>query len=93
MFKLPQNYRHLAHWQSNAQNSPNLGFSSTRTEKFQKFKLNLEKTEEPEINTYWIIEKNKRIPEKKNSTLLTTSKPLTVWIKINCRKFLKGWEY
>ena len=27
------------------------------------------------------------------SALLTMSKPLTVWITINCGKFLKRWEY
>ena len=27
------------------------------------------------------------------SALLTTPKPLTVWITTNCRKFLKRWEY
>ena len=27
------------------------------------------------------------------SALLITPKPLTVWIKINCRKFWKRWEY
>ena len=27
------------------------------------------------------------------SALLTMPKPLTVWIIINCRKFLKRWEY
>ena len=38
----------------------------------------------------------KKVPEKKkNSTsaLLTTPKPLTVWIKTNCGKFLKRQEY
>ena len=27
------------------------------------------------------------------SVLLTKPKPLTVWITINCRKFLKRWGY
>ena len=27
------------------------------------------------------------------SALLTMPKPLTVWVIINCGKFLKGWEY
>ena len=27
------------------------------------------------------------------SALLTMPKPLTVWITINCEKFLKSWEY
>ena len=39
-------------------------------------------------------QKSKRVPEKMStSTLLTTPKPLTVWITTNCGKFLKRWEY
>ena len=35
-------------------------------------------------------QKSKRIPgKKKKSALLTTPKPLTVWITINCGKFLE----
>ena len=30
---------------------------------------------------------------KPTSALLTTQKPLTVWITKNCRKFFKRWEY
>ena len=30
---------------------------------------------------------------RKTSDSLTTLKPLTVWITINCGKFLKSWEY
>ena len=42
---------------------------------------------------YWIIEKV-RVPEKiSTSALLTTPKPLTVWITTNCGKFFKRWEY
>ena len=94
----PQNCSHFTHWQSNAQNSPNLGSNSTCTEKFQKFKLNLEKTEEPEINFHCIIGKKKEnsTQKKKNISIFplsATPKPLTVWIRINCRKFLKGREY
>ena len=33
--------------------------------------------------------KSKRVPEKHLSALLTMAKPLTVWITINCGKFLK----
>ena len=36
--------------------------------------------------------KNQEI-SRKTSALLTTSKPLTVWITINCGKFFKRWEY
>ena len=57
---------------------------------FQMFKLVLEKAEEPEI----------KLPSKKQdstrktsiSALLTTPKPLTVWITTNCGNFLKRWE-
>ena len=31
--------------------------------------------------------------KKSTSALLTTPKPLTVWITTNCEKFLKRWEY
>ena len=31
--------------------------------------------------------------KKSTSASLTTLKPLTVWITINCGKFLKRWEY
>ena len=38
-------------------------------------------------NIRWIIKKA-RVPEKKSiSALLTMTKPLTVWITINCGKF------
>ena len=44
-------------------------------------------------NICWIIRKA-RVPEKTStSALLTTPKPLIVWITINCGKFLKTWEY
>ena len=44
-------------------------------------------------NIRWIIKKA-RVPEKTSSfAFLTTTKPLTVWTKINCGKFLKRWEY
>ena len=42
-------------------------------------------------NICWIIEKES---SKKTSTaLLSTPKPLTVWITTNCGKFWKRWEY
>ena len=36
---------------------------------------------------HWIIEKQDRSRETSISALLTVTKPLTVWITINCRKF------
>ena len=55
------------------------------------FKLDLEKAEKAEIKWPTSIgsQKSKRIPEKH----LLLPKPLTVWIKTNCGKFLKRWEY
>ena len=48
-------------------------------------------------NIRWIIEKAMSLKREfqKNiySLLLTMSKPLTVWITINCGKFFKRWEY
>ena len=40
-------------------------------------------------NICWIVEKE----SSRNSALLTTPKPLTVWITTNCGKFFKRWEY
>ena len=46
-------------------------------------------------NIHWIIEKARKSQKKKTSisALLTTPKPSTVWITINCGKFWKRWEY
>ena len=62
----------------------------------QMFKLDLQKAEEPEIKLPTSIEsQEKQESPRKTSTsaLLTTPKPLTVWITTNCGKFLKRWEY
>ena len=56
------------------------------------FKLDLENAEEPEINIHWITEKAREFQKKYTSPLLTTPKPLTGWIIINCGEFLKRWE-
>ena len=60
------------------------------------FKLDLEKAEEPEIKLPTSAGSSKKQESsRKTSTfaLLTTPKPLTVWIIIYCGKFLKRWEY
>ena len=45
-------------------------------------------------NIHWIIRKAREFQKKTSiSALLTMPKPLTVWITINCGKFLKRWEY
>ena len=60
------------------------------------FKLVLEKAEEPEIKlptSAGSLKKQEGSRKSSTSALLTMPKPLTVWITINCGKFLKGWEY
>ena len=72
------------------------GFNSTQTENFQMFKFHLEKAEEPEIKLPTSIGSQKKQESSRKtsaSALLTTPKPLTVWITTNCGKFLKRWEY
>ena len=45
-------------------------------------------------NIHWIIKKSRELKKKKStSALLTTPKPLALWITTNCGKFLKRWEY
>ena len=41
----------------------------------------------------WIIKKAREFQKKSTFPLLTTPKPLTVWITTNCGKFFKRWEY
>ena len=58
---------------------------------FQVFKLDLEKAEDPEIKlpTFagsWKKQESSR--KTSTSVLLTTPKPLTMWITTNCGKFL-----
>ena len=72
------------------------GFNSTWTMNFQMFKLDLEKTEEPEFKLPTFIGSPKeQESSRKTSTsaLLTTPKPLTVSITTNCGKFFKRWWY
>ena len=58
------------------------------------FKLDFEQAEEPEIVLPTSAGSSKKQESyRKTSTLLTTPKPLTVWITTNCGKFWKRWEY
>ena len=65
------------------------------TMNFQMFKLDLEKAEEPDIKLPTSVGSSKKqeSSRKTSTALLTIPKPLTVWITINCGKFLKRWEY
>ena len=44
-------------------------------------------------NIHWISKKLVSSKKTSTSALLTMSNSFTVWITINCGKFLKGWEY
>ena len=72
------------------------GFSNVWTMNIQMFKLVLEKAEEPEIKLQHPLDHQKKQESSRKisiSAILTMSKPLTVWITINCGKFLKRQEY
>ena len=61
-----------------------------------EFKLDLEKAEEPEIKlptSVGLSKKQESSRKRYTSALLTMPKSLTLWITINCGKFLKRWEY
>ena len=59
------------------------------------FKLDLKKVEEPEIKLPTSIgsQKNQENSRKTTSALLTTPKPLTLWITTNYGQFFRRWEY
>ena len=72
------------------------GFNSTWTAKFQMFKVDLEKAEEPEIKLLTFVGSSKKQESSRKtsiSALMTTPESLTVWITTNCGKFLKMWEH
>ena len=45
------------------------------------------------VNIHWIIEKAREFQKISTFALLSTPKPLAVWITKNCGKFFKRWEY
>ena len=64
--------------------------------KLQMFKLDLDKAEQPEIKLPTptrSLRKQDWSSKTPTCTLLTTSKPLTMWITTNCGKFFKRWDY
>ena len=66
------------------------------TVNFQKFKLDLEKAEEPEINLPTSVGSSKKQESSRKtsiSALLTMPKLLAVCITTNFGKFSKRWEY
>ena len=44
-------------------------------------------------NIHWIIEKAREFQKNIYFCFIDYAKALTIWITINCRKFLKRWEY
>ena len=76
--------------------SVKLGFGNTWTENFQMYRLDLEKTEEPEIKLPTFIgswRKQGSSRKSSTSTSLTVLKSLTMWITMHCENCLKRWEY
>ena len=66
------------------------GFSATGTENFHMFKLDFKKAEEAEIKVPTSVGSlKKQESSRKTSASLTTLKPLTVLITVNCGKFRK----
>ena len=66
------------------------------TVNFQMFKLDLEKSEEPEIKWPTSVGSSKKQENSRKtsiSALWTTPKPLTVWISTEYGKFFKRWKY
>ena len=54
------------------------------------------KAEEPEVKLPTTVGSSKKQENSRKtsiSALLTMPKPLTVWITINCGKFLRRWDY
>ena len=62
---------------------------------FQMFKLALEKlaSRDQIANIRWIIKKAGEFQKNIYFCFIDYVKILTVWIKINCGKFWKTWEY
>ena len=66
------------------------GFNSRGSMKFQIFKLDLEKAEEPEMKLPAFVislKKQGNFPKKSTSASLTMLRPLTMWITTNSGKF------
>ena len=83
IFKLLPNCNHLTHQQSNAKNSPSRA-STYVNQRIPDVQGDLEKAEEPKIELPTSIRLSKKQENSRKistSALLSTLKPLTVWIK------------
>ena len=84
------------YWSFSFSISPSKKHSELWTVNFLMFKRVLEKAEEPEIKLRTSAGSSKKQESSIKtpiSALLTTPKPLTVWITISCGKIWKRWEY
>ena len=95
MFKLPQICTHHM-LEKQCRTFSKQGFNSTWTKNFQMFQLDLEKAEGPEFKlptSTGSLRKQESSRKTSTSALLTTPKPLAVWITTNCGRFFKTWDY
>ena len=99
MFKLPHNYTHL---KSKVMSKVMLKILQAWLQQYMNrehpaVQAGFRKgREEPEIKLPTSVGLSKRQDNSRRtstSALLTTLKPLTLWITTNCGKFLKWWEY
>ena len=70
-------------------------FSNIKTKNFYRYKLDLEKAEEPEIKLVMVTESERKQGNSKKafpSAPLNKLKPVIMWITTNCGKFLKRRE-
>ena len=50
-------------------------------------------TRDQTVIIHWIIKKAREFQKNIYFCFIDYAKPLTVWIPMNCGKFLKRWEY
>ena len=94
MLKLPHNCTHLIRQQSNAQNSSS-ETSTVREPRTSRCSSWIQKgrgTTDQIANIRWIIEKAREFQKNIYFCFIDYAKAF-VWIKINCGKFFKRWEY
>ena len=72
-----------------------LGFNSVWTKNFQKYRLGLEETEEPEIKvpTPTGSQDKQGIPEKRQFCFGDYARALTVWVTTSCWRFLRRRDF
>ena len=95
MLKLPYNCAHFTGQQGNTQNSScqALTVHELRASRCSIWIQKRQRDQRSNCQHLLDHRKNKGISETYTSASLTTLKSLTVWIRTNCGKFLKRWEY